>query len=143
MISQTAEYALRAMIYLTEYPDECHPVSRIARFTRVPAGYLSKILKDLASAGLVESRRGPGGGFSLARSADRIALLEIVNCVSPIARIHECPLGLPHHRDGLCALHQRLDDAIARFEASFRDTMLSQLAEHGPGGTFGQDTPLV
>ncbi|MCA9784219.1 MAG: Rrf2 family transcriptional regulator [Calditrichaeota bacterium] len=139
MISQTAEYALRAMVYLTECPHESQTVSRIAQHTKVPAGYLSKILKSLASAGLVDSQRGPGGGFCLARAAERINLLEIVNCVSPIVRIHECPLHLPQHRAGLCALHQRLDDVIARFEASFRDTMLSQLAESGPYGTFGQD----
>lgn len=138
MISQTAEYALRAMVFLTENPEHCHPVSRIAQHTRVPSDYLSKILKGLAAAGLVDARRGPGGGFCLGRPPSRISLLDIVNCVSPIARIRECPLGLPHHQDRLCALHHRLDEVTARFETSFRETMLSHLVEPGPGGTFGQ-----
>ncbi|MFA7330322.1 MAG: Rrf2 family transcriptional regulator [Candidatus Delongbacteria bacterium] len=136
MISQTAEYALRAMVFLAENPDAAHPVPRIAEHTQVPAGYLSKVLQALARAGLVSSQRGLGGGFRLSRTVAEISLLDVVNSVSPIQRITCCPLGLAHHTERLCALHHRLDEAIGLFETSFRDTRLSDLLAGNPGQTF-------
>jgi len=136
MISQTAEYALRAMVFLAEHPEESHTVPHIAAYTQVPAGYLSKVLQSLVRGGLVTSRRGLGGGFRLQRPAAELNLLDIVACVSPIERINACPLGLPHHKDRLCSLHLRLDEAIALFEASFRTTTLADLLAAQEGGIF-------
>lgn len=136
MISQTAEYALRAMVFLAEQPDGAHPVLRIAEHTQVPAGYLSKVLQILVRAKLVLSQRGLKGGFRLACAAEELSLLDIVNAVSPIERITACPLGLPHHAHQLCALHHRLDQAIGSFEESFRSTTLSDLLTGGGASTF-------
>lgn len=141
MISQTAEYALRAMVFLAEQPEGAYTVPQIAEHTRVPAGYLSKVLQSLVRGGLVTSQRGLGGGFRLHRPVAEITLLDVVNCVSPIARITRCPLDLPHHQDRLCALHHRLDEASGLFETSFRDTCLAQLLEERAGGTFGVRVP--
>ncbi len=134
MISQTAEYALRAMVFLAENPEGAHPVSRIAQHTQVPAGYLSKVLQNLVKAKLVVSQRGLKGGFRLGRPAAELSLLDIVNGVSPIERITACPLGLAHHSSRLCALHHRLDEAIGSFEGCFRTTTLADLLEGQ--GTF-------
>jgi Rrf2 family protein len=139
VISQTAEYALRAMVFLAENPNAAHPVPQIAGHTQVPAGYLSKVLQNLARAGLVSSQRGLGGGFRLNRPVAEISLLDVVNSVSPIQRITCCPLGLAHHTEQLCALHHRLDEAIGHFESSFRETCLAQLLEGRQGGTFRVD----
>lgn len=136
MISQTAEYALRAMVFLAEHPEGSHTVPHIAEHTQVPAGYLSKVLQSLVRGGLVSSQRGLGGGFWLSRPVAEITLLDIVNCVSPITRITRCPLDLPHHQNRLCPLHHRLDEAIGHFETSFRDTCLAKLLEERQGGTF-------
>lgn len=63
MISQTIEYALRAMIYLTGLKQGTSANSEvISKRTKVPKGYLSKILRDLVVADLVKSQRGPTGG---------------------------------------------------------------------------------
>ncbi|MDP2359533.1 MAG: Rrf2 family transcriptional regulator [bacterium] len=139
MISQTAEYALRAMVFLAENAEEALPVPIIAEHTRVPAGYLSKVLQGLVRSGLVESRRGLRGGFRLARGPADLNLLEIVNSVSPIERITTCPLGLPYHEGRLCSLHQRLDEAIGHFERSFRETTLADLMAEQAGKTFNRD----
>jgi len=141
MISQTAEYALRAMVFLAEHPETPHIVPHIAEHTKVPAGYLSKVLQSLVRGCLITSQRGLGGGFRLSRPVAEITLLDVVNCVSPITRITRCPLDLPHHQDRLCALHHRLDEAIGLFETGFRDTCLAQLLEERQGGTFGVDHP--
>ncbi|MFT3788364.1 MAG: Rrf2 family transcriptional regulator [Tepidisphaeraceae bacterium] len=66
MFSQTAEYAFRAMTYLAS-ADGPAGSERIAAEVKVPKPYLLKILRDLVSAGLLESQRGPNGGFALVR----------------------------------------------------------------------------
>jgi Rrf2 family protein len=127
MISQTIEYALRAMSHLATLEEGLAANSEtIAEHTRVPRGYLSKVLRDLVVAGLVLSQRGPNGGFVLARSPSDISILDVVNAVDPIARINECPLGNPDHVQ-LCPLHRRLDDALETIERQFRETSLEDL----------------
>src|SRR5690554_1777360 len=109
MISQTAEYALRAAVYLASQGDEARTVQQIAAATRVPTGYLAKVMQSLSRAGLVQSWRGVAGGFSLAASPDEVSVLDVINVVEPIRRFPECPLGLPGHAGRLCPLHQQLD----------------------------------
>lgn len=126
MFSQTVEYALRAMVYLAGNQEEASSSEKIAEATRVPPGYLSKVMRDLVVSGLVLSQRGPNGGFSLARPPARISILDAINAVDPIRRITECPLGNPLHTK-LCPLHQRLDHALATIEAEFAKTSLDEI----------------
>ncbi len=129
MLSQTTEYALRAMTFLasTEAGAASNSES-IAQRTQVPKGYLSKVLRDLVVAELIVSQRGPNGGFALARSPEKITMLDVVNAVDPIPRINKCPLGNPAHVQ-LCPLHRRIDDAIAMIEREFKRTSLAEVLE--------------
>lgn len=127
MISQTAEYALRAIVYLAMNPGEAFTTQQISLSTKVPAPYLSKVLQSLVKGGLVQSQRGLGGGFMLVNAADKINILEVLNAVDPIQRIRSCPLGLKAHGVHLCALHKRLDDASALIEKSFADTTIADI----------------
>ncbi|MEZ4487805.1 MAG: Rrf2 family transcriptional regulator [Cyanobacteriota/Melainabacteria group bacterium] len=127
MISQTAEYALRAMVFLAMNQDNAQVTERIAGGTKVPASYLSKVLQSLSRAGLVKSQRGLGGGFSLAKAPASTTILEIINAVDPIKRIETCPLDLSSHGVVLCALHKRLDEAIASVEQAFEKTTLEEI----------------
>lgn len=126
MLSQTAEYALRAIVFLAQH-DEGQPTSAIAEGTQVPPSYLSKVLQGLQRGDLVQGRRGAGGGFVLARTASHIRVLDVVDAVDPIARIRKCPLGNPAHKNGLCPLHRRLDDAMALVEQTFAATSIDEL----------------
>lgn len=132
MISQTIEYALRAMNNLASLEGAATTSETIAKATRVPQAYLSKVMRDLVRADLVRSFRGPHGGFVLAREAGSITLLDIVNAVDPIRRISACPLTNPRHAV-LCPLHQCLDDCLAHMEERFRSTTLVSVvsATHG------------
>jgi Rrf2 family transcriptional regulator, nitric oxide-sensitive transcriptional repressor len=134
MISQTAEYALRAVVALGRPRGGPATTQQIAAETQIPAGYLSKILQALGRSGLVTSQRGPGGGYVLTRSLDELTVLDVVNAVDPLRRIERCPLGLPLHEGRLCALHGRLDRATALVESYFRETTIGQLLnEPRPG----------
>lgn len=131
MFSQTIEYALRAMMHLASLEPGASANSEvIAKATKVPQGYLSKVLRDLVVADLIVSQRGPKGGFSLARGADQISMLDVVNAVDSMQRIHRCPLGNPAHIK-LCPLHQRIDSALDHIEGEFRQTTLAEMLESG------------
>ncbi len=129
MLSQTVEYALRAMIHLASQPGDAACSSEsIADRTQVPKGYLSKILRDLVVANLVTSQRGPNGGFALARPASEISMFHVIDAVDPIARIRKCPLNNPAHIQ-LCPMHRRLDDAVGMIEQEFKRTSLCEVLE--------------
>jgi len=127
MISQTAEYALRAIVYLADQEGNARTVAQIAEATQVPAGYLAKVMQVLCRAGVVKSQRSLNGGFSLARDPGQLSVLEVVNVVDPIRRFPECPLGIANHGRQLCPLHRRLDDAAQSVEDAFCQTMVSDL----------------
>ncbi|MFO0950624.1 MAG: Rrf2 family transcriptional regulator [Isosphaeraceae bacterium] len=129
MISQTVEYALRAVVYLAGQAPEPRTTDQIATATLVPKAYLSKVLQGLVRARLVHSQRGIGGGMTLLRAPTELTILEVVNAVDPIQRIRTCPLGLKSHGVRLCPLHKRLDDALARFEGAFRETTLAEVLD--------------
>jgi len=127
MISPTAEYALRAVVAIAQANGEAAPTQGIAKVTKVPPGYLPKVLQMLGRAGLVASRRGLGGGFRLAKPAAALTVLEVVNAVDPIKRITRCPLDLESHGPNLCPLHKRLDEATEYIERSFASTTIAEL----------------
>ena len=127
MISQSAEYALRAVLWLAGHPGATLSTPEIARRTMVPAGYLSKVLQALARAGLVTSTPGRTGGFVLARPTNRISVLDVINAVGRLQRIERCPLGRGAHGAQLCPLHKRLDDVAAHAERVFAETTIADV----------------
>lgn len=127
MISQTAEYALRAAVYLADQPAGPQTTRDIARATRVPVGYLSKVLQSLGRAGIVQAQRGLHGGFVLSRPPEELTVWEVIQAVDPLQRIRQCPLGLKAHGVNLCPMHKRLDDAMAMVEQAFRQSTLAEL----------------
>jgi Rrf2 family protein len=135
LFSSTAEYALRAVVYLATSRGGLCGSRTIARATRVPPRYVSKILRDLVEAGIVGSRRGPHGGFLLARDARAISVLEVVNAVDPLERILTCPLGIPTHGRHLCRLHRRLDDTIKIVEETLASASITDMIEPSEAGS--------
>ena len=133
MISQTVEYALRAVVHLASEAPAGRTTDQVAKATRVPRAYLSKVLQSLRRAGLVHSQRGIGGGMTLTKSPGELTILEVVNAVEPIQRIRTCPLGLAAHGVHLCPLHRRLDNALALFEEAFRNSTLAEVLAEPTG----------
>jgi Rrf2 family transcriptional regulator, nitric oxide-sensitive transcriptional repressor len=129
MIRQTAEYALRAVVYLASVPDACFTASQISETTEVPAGYLPKILQSLAREGIVKSQRGLKGGYRLNMLPNEIDLFRIISAVSVFERIKTCPLSRCTHQDNMCALHRKIDQTLEYLENSFRDTTIQDLLD--------------
>jgi Rrf2 family protein len=127
MISQTAEYALRAITHLAFNAGTPQTNKQISESTRVPMPYLSKVLQSMTRAGLIHSQRGLHGGFTLLRKPEDLTVYEVVQAVDPLPRIRTCPLGLAAHGVNLCPLHRRLDDAMALVEKAFRDSTIADV----------------
>jgi len=133
MLSQTAEYAIRAVVYLAANADASHVTRNIAEATRVPPGYLAKVLQSLVRNRVVSSQRGLGGGFKLARAASAISVLDVLEATdNPLQRIKECPLGLGQHVN-LCLVHRFVDEAIAELQQRFRDVTIADLLPTSDG----------
>jgi Rrf2 family transcriptional regulator, nitric oxide-sensitive transcriptional repressor len=126
MFSQTVEYALRVMIHLA-VQEAPVTTKQIAVATKVPEGYLAKVIQSLGRAGLVHSQRGLHGGSVLGRPAAEITIYDIVNAIDPVKRISSCPLGLKSHGVNLCPLHKRMDSALNMVEKAFKDSTLAEL----------------
>jgi Rrf2 family protein len=147
VISHTAEYALRAIVYLADQNGTPRTTAHIAKTTLVPAGYLAKVMQSLSRAGVVKSQRGLNGGFTLTRDPKDVSILTVVNAVDPIRRFPECPLGIPSHGRRLCPLHYRLDQAAAVVEKTFEKTSVAELLtvprERRPLCRFPMDAKAV
>ena len=129
LLSQTSEYALRAVLYIAEC-DGPVSVGEIAEAVGVPQNYLSKTLHQLARAGVLRSARGPAGGFRLATPASELTLQGVV---SPVAgqRGRRCLLG--HGVCGEvpdCAVHACWSPVASRVRDFFATTSVADLLSH-------------
>lgn len=94
MLSVTTEYALRAMTYLARQPQVGIVLGRdLSREADVPSAYLTKVLLVLRNAGFVETVRGTGGGYRLAKSPEQIFLIEIVELFEGQKTNSKCLMG--------------------------------------------------
>lgn len=127
MFSRTAEYALRAVVFLAEGGETRYTTQVIAETTQIPPRYLSKVLHSLARAGVLMAQRGLYGGFLLSRSPAQITVFEVIQAVDPLKRIVTCPLNLAAHKDQLCPLHSRLDASLAMIQEDLQRSTIADL----------------
>lgn len=92
-IPRKIEYALRAMIHLADNPGGVARGTEIARMEHIPKYYLEKVIRDLMRRGLVRARRGPGGGYQLARPAETISFRDVIEAVEGPITLNVCVDG--------------------------------------------------
>ena len=128
MISQTAEYALRAAVWLADHADGPVRVGELASALKVPKNYLSKTMHQMARAGVLASVRGKNGGFTLARKPTSIKLIDIVRPFDPMMDRQGCVLGRPTCSDANpCGAHERWKAVMQTTMTFFSQTTLGDL----------------
>ena len=131
MISKTGIHAVTAVTALAELGEGVFAgAAEIAGRIGAPPNYLGKLLKTLADQGLLESQKGKGGGFRLARDADRISLLEIMEPLERVGRWCGCFLGRTSCSDDApCAVHQRWAMVRESYLQFLRETTVADLTQ--------------
>jgi Rrf2 family protein len=129
VLSQTAEYALRTVVFLAQRSGESATrVDEIAAALAVPRNYLSKTLHRLAQEGILSSTRGKGGGFRLAVPPEDLSLLTVIQLFDRIGDGRQCLLGRPVCSDAqACEAHASWKAVAAQVAGFFADTSVADL----------------
>ncbi len=107
IFSRACEYAVRGLVEMARHPEKASwTVPEVAEEAGTPAPFLAKTFQQLVKGGILLSSKGRKGGFSFARPADRIFLIDIVNIIDSTALTHDCALGMPECNDeNPCPFH--------------------------------------
>jgi Rrf2 family protein len=133
LVSKTALHAIRALCALAKLPGgERAGAASIAEAIGAPPNYLGKLLQILSRQGLVESKKGLNGGFCLARSAEVITLMDIVDPLDQVGRWSECLLGMSEcSPENGCVVHDRWGPLRDGYLALLEDTSIADLVGTG------------
>lgn len=116
-INWRTDYAIRLVYELAKQgPGVRDTVRHTSELATVPYDYARTISRDLVAAGLLNSRRGVGGGIELARAAEDITMLDIFHAMGEPTSLSLCTQGRICSRSPLCTIHSgvwcELDDMI-------------------------------
>jgi Rrf2 family protein len=90
-IPRRVDYGLRAVIYLSaQDPEKCCPIAEIAKEQGIPKKFLEKIIQNLLRSGLIKSRRGPYGGYALARLPHEISFQDVIQAIDGPIAVNAC-----------------------------------------------------
>jgi Rrf2 family protein len=133
MLTKTGLHAVRALVALARLPAGTYAgAAKLAHEIDAPPNYLSKLLKALARQGVVESQKGLGGGFRLARDPQAITLLEVVEPIEHVSRWTGCILGRAECSDAdPCAIHTRWKAVRDAYLHMLRRTTIAELVAKG------------
>ena len=109
IFSKKCEYGLQACLYLAANNNgEVFPSEKIAKQLKIPKEFVSKILQSLTASGLIFSKKGKFGGFSLAKAPNKIKLIDIVTAIDGLEIFEKCVLGFPDcSPDTPCPVHEK------------------------------------
>ena len=133
-ISDAAALALHAMVMLAEAPERRMSAKAIASELDASQAHLAKVLQRLAKAGLVESVRGRGGGYGLARPARRIKLMDVYQAIEGKLPRTQCLMGKRVCKRRVCVMGGLLGTIDTWLRAYLGGTRLSDLASGRGGG---------
>jgi Rrf2 family protein len=141
-VSRKVDYALRAVIHLAneEGSDRACSVTEIAARERIPRQFLEKIVQQLIRGGLVRSRRGPHGGYVLARPAEQVTFRDVIEALEGRISLNVC---VGDHPDcfllGMCGMNRVWQEGQRRVMDLFEKTTIADVRHppdaQAPGGT--------
>ncbi len=129
-LTMTGEYSVRAMLHLAAQPRGAIVLTHeISQQWEIPVEFLRKIVPLLTKAGLISSRRGVGGGLELAKPAEAITLLEVVEAAEGKLALNKCLIHSGYcPRDSWCAVHLVWAEAQEKVKEILRSKTIAELA---------------
>lgn len=125
MLSNTSKYAIRSVIYLELYasPEQKVGLKEISAELGIPAPFLGKILQTLTRQHILDSAKGPHGGFSLKKPAIDITLMEIIDVIDGEDAFNQCLIRTSAcSNESPCSLH----DKVAPYRKGLRSTLMTE-----------------
>jgi Rrf2 family protein len=133
-LSKRGEYGVRAMIYLARSDTPLTSIREIAENENIPGKYLEQIMLELKNGGLLGSKMGIGGGYYLARSAEKIKIGEIVRELDgPLAPIR-CVSEMAYEKcdcpdETTCGLRMTMQSVRNSIASVLDNTTLADVAQ--------------
>jgi Rrf2 family nitric oxide-sensitive transcriptional repressor len=137
-LTSFTDYGLRMLMRMADSPERACTTAELAEEFGLSRHHLSKIMQRLARAGIVQTRRGAGGGAVLARPAAEIRLGDLVRVLEEGQPLVEC-FNSPTNTcqlDGRCRLKARLRAAETAFLADLNRATLADIALRPVAGVF-------
>lgn len=131
IFSKKCEYGLQAVLYLAAQMErEIIPSEEIANKLSIPKEFVSKILQSLTESGIVNSKKGKSGGFSIAKDPKMIKLIDIVVAIDGLSMFNSCVLGFPNcNPENPCPLHDKWGELRSKAYSMLTDENLDQFKE--------------
>ncbi len=125
MLSNTSKYAIRAVIYLALYAtaEKKKGLKEISSDLGIPTPFLGKILQMLSRQKILDSSKGPHGGFALKKAAVDISIMDIVDIIDGSDAFNLCLIRTETcSEDNPCSLH----DAVEGYRKGLRTTLITE-----------------
>jgi len=132
MFSKTCEYAIRAMIFIAQKSKDGRKVGikEIAKGIDSPEHFIAKILQELSRKRLLQSMKGPTGGFYLDKDALECSLADIVKVVDGDKIFTDCGLGLKHCSETQpCPIHHEFKSVRKNIQTMLEKAKLGEFSK--------------
>lgn len=141
-LGRRTDYAIRAVLDLARHDGPRRKAREIVESMAIPESYVTHVMADLVRMGLVHSTTGPDGGYSLARPAGEMTLLQVIEAIDGPIRSTRCVLkGGPCRWDNGCAMHPAWSAAQEAMAERLGRTTFAELAQFDAGPGVGISIP--
>ncbi|MBT3340213.1 MAG: Rrf2 family transcriptional regulator [Planctomycetes bacterium] len=131
-LTKRSEYGLMALAYLGSRAAEFCSVREMAEDMAVPARLLAEVLKDLARAELINSQRGPNGGYQFAKDPTHFTIFDIVEILEGEVQFTNCAPGLTCTRESSCTIHGAISKVAEQVKGVLDGFTLAHLTPGHP-----------
>lgn len=131
MLSNTSKYAIRALIYLALFAsnEKKAGIKEISKNLDIPTPFLGKILQMLAKHNILNSTKGPHGGFSLGRPALDISIMEIIEIIDGCDAFDTCVIRTSKcNHEAPCSLHDKIGPLREGMKKIYKTETVADLA---------------
>lgn len=132
VFSKTCEYAIRAVILVAQKSENGAKIGirDIAAGIDAPVHFIAKILQDLSKRGLIQSTKGPNGGFYIDKAAKKATLADVVKAIDGDNIFIGCGLGLKNCSEiKPCPLHNEFKIIRSKIQATLNSATIGDFNE--------------
>lgn len=142
-LSTKGRYAVMAMVDLASQSADKNPIplSEIAERQEIPISYLEQLFGKLRKGGLVNSSRGPGGGYTVARDPEKLRVADIILAVDEQIKATRCDYGSPggcKADNSRCLTHDLWEELTNHIHMYLSSVSLSDILEKRILGSGGE-----